>query len=419
MMNSIRIHKIVIMAVIFTGAYLSTNTGIIALTGEPSMNMRLVEEFLSGKADSQKTRNVIDEIQGEIERNPSNYVNYSALAFVCDYAGLYDKALEAIKSEIRYTPEKGGWDVIYGNLAREYLNIGKIDEVRKPALKSLKFSPANINTRMHLLSYYVLKGKHKEAGLELKKMSGLDKQMDFYYEIYVRCFDKIQNRRDFIELFTESVKINPNSPLSHRALGTAIRDLSYEDLEKNLPVIMGAFNKARELDPNYAPTYISIANTYMHLGFKTNDRAYFDDSLEWINKAHKLDPKNLKVSYSMGNIFLAMEEYDKGIEKLEYTFYNGGNDKDTTELLAAAYNNKAYSYYEMGKNMKEGLKVIDKAIVLDPDNGFILSTKAELLYKMKRFNEAYECIQKAMKLEPDEPGIKQDLANIEKAMKGK
>ena len=121
----------------------------------------------------------------------------------------------------------------------------------------------------------------------------------------------------------------------------------------------------------------------------------------------------------MGNIFLAMDEYDKGIEKLEYAFYHGGNDNDTAELLAAAYNNKAYSYYELGKNIKDGLRIIDKAIALRPDNGLILSTKAELLYKMKKFDEAYECIQKAMKLVPDEPGIKQDLANIESAMKNK
>jgi tetratricopeptide (TPR) repeat protein len=111
-----------------------------------------------------------------------------------------------------------------------------------------------------------------------------------------------------------------------------------------------------------------------------------------------------------------MEEYDKGIERLEYAFDRGVNDKNAVELLAAAYNNKAYSYYETGKNIKEGLKTIDKAIALNPNNGLILSTKAELLYKAKKFKEAYQYIQKAMELEPDEPGIKKDLEIMEAAI---
>lgn len=418
-MYIIKIDKIIVTGIVFMGIYLSASVSIPALAEKPPLDMSSMEDFLSGKVNVEEAHEVADRIRNDIQKNPANEANYSALAFVYDYAGLYEKAMEALKAEIKHTPEKGEWDIIYGNLAREYLNLNRVDEVKKPVLKSLKFNPGNINNHLNLLRYYILKGRYKEAGLELKMLSGLDKEMDFYYEIYTYCFDKIEDKNVIIEFFRESVKINPNSPLSYRALGTAIRDASYDDLEKNMPVIMGAFNKARELNPNYAPTYISIANTYMYLGLKTNNKAYFDDSLKWINMAHKLDPKNLKVTYLMGNIFLAMNEYDKGIEKLEYVLDNGSNDRDTTELLAAAYNNKAYSYYEIGRNIKEGLRIIDKAIKLDPNNGLILSTKAELLYKMKRFDEAYECIQKAARLEPDEPGIKQDMANIEKAMKGK
>jgi len=417
-MSIIRIDKAIIAAIIFIAACLSARMGIPALAEKPPLDMSLMEEFLSGRADSGKADEAADKIQTEIQKNPTNEANYAALAFIYDYAGSYDKALEALKSEIRYTPEKSEWDIVYGNLAREYLNLNKVDEVKKPALKSLKFNPKNINSHMNLLRCYILKGRYKEAALELKILSGLDKEMDFYYEIYVSCFDKIKNKNDIIELFRESVKVNPGNHLPHRALGTAIRDLSHDDMENNLSAIMGAFHKALELNQNYIPTYISIANTYLYLGFKTNKKAYFEDSLVWLNKAHKLDPRNLKVAYSMGNIFLAMDEYDKGIEKLEYAFQNGANDKDTIKLLAAAYNNQAYSYYETGKNIEKGLIMIDKAILLDPNNGLILSTKAELLYKKKRFKEAYKYIQEAMALAPDEPGMREEFQNIEKAAKG-
>ena len=418
-MGIIKKDKIIIAITVFFAAYLLACMGIPASADKPSIEIASIEKFLSGQAAPEEAHKAADKVQEEVEKNPTNNTNYAALAFLYDYAGEYDKALKAIKSEIKYTPEKSEWDVVYGNLAREYLNLDRVDYVQKPALKSLKFNPGNITSHLHLLKYFILKGRYREAGMELKILSRLDKDADFYYDIYTCCVDKIKNISSMIELFKESVKVNPTSYLAHRALGTVLRDTSYDDMEKNLPLVMESFNKALELNPKYIPTYISIANTYMYLGLKTNKKSYFKNALGWVDKAHKIDSKNSKLAHCTGNIFLVMGEYDKGIERLEYAFDCGVNERDIAELLAAAYNNKAYTYYETGKNIKEGLKIIDKAIALNPNNGFILSTKAELLYKMKRFDEAYEYIQKAMKLEPDEPGIKQDLANIEEAMKDK
>ncbi|MFA5389516.1 MAG: tetratricopeptide repeat protein [Candidatus Omnitrophota bacterium] len=418
-MSIFKIDKIIIAAIIVIIAYFSFRLVIPALADKPPMDMALMEEFISGKISPEKARETADNIRSEIQKNPGNETNYAALAFVCDYSGSYKDAVEALKSEIKFAPENSQWDIIYGNLAREYLNLGETDEIKKPALKSLKFNPSNINSHLNLLKYYVLKGEYKEAAKELKIVAELDKEMDFYYEIYTCCYDKVKNKAGLIELFQEAVNIDPKNPLSHRALGTAIRDFSREDMEKNLSLVMESFRKALELNENHIPTYISVANTYLYLGFHTNKKEYFRDSLVWINKAHRLDPRNLKVAYSMGNIFLAMEEYDKGIEKLEYAFNNGANDEDTVTLLAAAYNNEAYACYESGKDIKKGLRLVDKAIALDPDNGLILSTKAELLYKAKRFEEAYAHIRRAAELAPDEPGIAEEMAFMEKAVKQK
>ena len=416
-MGIIKRDETIVAITVFFAAYLLVCAGIPLLADEPPMEIASVEKFLSGQAKPEEAHEAADRVQEEVKKNPGNNANYAALAFLYDYTGDYEKAMEALKSEIKYTPERSAWDVVYGNLAREYLNLGRADYIRKPAIKSLKFNPKNITSHLHLLNYYILKGQYKKAGLEFRILSRLDKEVDFYYDIYISCVNKIKDINKVIVLFKEAVKANPDSYLARRVLGTIIRDSSYDDMEKNLPAVMESFNKALELKPDYIPTYISIADTYLYLGLKTNKKPYFQDAMAWVDKAHKIDPKNSKLAHCTGNIFLVMEEYDKGIERLEYAFSQGVNDRDAVDLLAAAYNNKAYTYYETGKNIKEGLNIIDKAIALNPNSGFILSTKAELLYKMKKFNEAHECIQKAMKLEPDEPGIKQDLANIEKAMK--
>ena len=270
---------------------------------------------------------------------------------------------------------------------------------------------------MHLLSFYVLKKQYKEAASEFKILSGLDKDRDFYHEIYKWRAGNDKDLKDMVTLFEEAVKINPDSYLAHRVLGIALRDSSGY-IEKNISVAMKSLNKALELNPKYIPTYISIANTYMYMAMTTKKKAYYNDSLRWIGKAYKLNPKDLRLAYAAGYIYLRMGQYDKAIEKFEYTYYGGYKDENVLQILSQAYNQKAYiSHYKTGINLEKGLQTINKAIMLDENNGIILSTKAELLYKMGRYDEAYEYIKRGIKLEPNEPEIKQDLENIEKALK--
>lgn len=270
---------------------------------------------------------------------------------------------------------------------------------------------------MSLLSFYVLKKQYKEAASELKILSELDKDRDFYHEIYIWRFDNDNDLKGMVTFFEEAVKINPDSYLAHRMLGIAIRDSS-RDIKKNLPVVMKSLNKALELNPKYVPTYIAIANTYVYLAMATKKKACYNDSLKWIDKAYKLAPKDLRLAYAAGYIYFYMGQYDKAIEKFEYAYYGGNRDENVLQILSQTYNQKAYvSHYKTGINLNKGLETIDKAIMLNPDDAIILSTKAELLYKMKRFKEAYEYIKKSLELDPDKPEIKEDLVNIEKALK--
>lgn len=393
---------------------ISLNNHIFAI--EPSIDFSDLKESLSEKIYYQEEYEIIDNIQAEIENDPGNYANYAALAFACYCIGSYARELDAIKLWIKSAPENTDWDTIYGNLAQSYLSLGRRDEAKKPILKSLKYNPKNATTHMHLLSFYVLKKQYREATLELKILSELDKDRDFYHEIYVWRLGNDKDLKDMITLFEEAVKINSDSYLAHRMLGITIRDFS-GDIKKNLPIIMKSLNKALELNPKYVPTYIAIANTYVYLAMATRKKAYYNDSLRWIDKAHKLEPKDLKLAYAAGCIYLYIKQYDKAIEKFEYAYYGGGRDENVLEILTQAYNQKAYiSHYRTGINLHKGLETIDKAIMLNPNNAILLSTKAELLYKMKRFKEAYGYIKKSLELDPNNPEVKEDLVNIEKAL---
>ena len=243
-MSIIETNKTIVAITVFFAACLFASIGIPASADEPPLEIASIEKFLSGQVPPEEAHKAADKVQEEVKKNPRNNANYATLAFLYDYTGNYEKALEALKSEIKYTPERSEWDMVYGNLAREYLNLGRADYIRKPAIKSLRFNPKNITSHLHLLNYYILKGQYKKAGLKLKVLSRLDKEADFYYDIYISCVNKLKDINKVMELFKEAVKANPDSHLAHRVLGTIIRDSSYDDMEKNLPVVMESFNKA-------------------------------------------------------------------------------------------------------------------------------------------------------------------------------
>ena len=60
--------------------------------------------------------------------------------------------------------------------------------------------------------------------------------------------------------------------------------------------------------------------------------------------------------------------------------------------------------------------MIDKALKLDSGNGIYLATKAELLYKLKEYKEAFKLIMQAHVKLPKEDEINQDVVMIEKAL---
>lgn len=70
-------------------------------------------------------------------------------------------------------------------------------------------------------------------------------------------------------------------------------------------------------------------------------------------------------------------------------------DKSNT----AAYNNRAYTYYEMGQ-YPEALKDYGRAIEITPSNADLYYGRSEVFLKLNKFKEASCDAKKAIELEP-------------------
>lgn len=361
-----------------------------------------IQEILSGEPTKNEINEVISKLKKAIKLHPGDYNIYEMLAFVYDYIGDYENELIYYELAVKYYPRDGEEaDIVFGNLARAYLNLNRFDEAKPAIDKALSFNPDNVINHIHLLNYYIAKDKYKEAAEELKLVSSLDKERDYYNDFYVYAFDKLKKSGEsIIELFKEAVKTNPDNYMSHRAYATALRNET-TDIDENFPIIIQELKKALELNPKYIFSYITIANAYMFRGLQTKNKIYIKEALNWFNKAAKLEPKNVKLAYALGNFFVYTEDYDRAIEKLEYALSIGENSDQIVDRLADAYNGKAYSYFLKGKNLGKGLEAAEKGLKLRHKHPYLLGTKAELLYKLKRLDESSEYIKKIMLINPD------------------
>jgi membrane protease YdiL (CAAX protease family) len=84
---------------------------------------------------------------------------------------------------------------------------------------------------------------------------------------------------------------------------------------------------------------------------------------------------------------------------------------------APSYNDLAWLYAEEDRDLDEALRLVEKALVVDPDAFAFLDTKAEVLYKMGRFNEAIVIAEDLERRYPSSEYAKEQLEKFRKALK--
>jgi tetratricopeptide (TPR) repeat protein len=373
-----------------------------------------VREFLASVPTRQEIGQTITELKQSIRENPHNYSFYEMLALVYEYIGEYDKALKALKAAVSYSSESSeGKDSLYGSIARVYIKLKKFDEANPAIYKAVALNPANLNNLQYLISYYIAKNMYKEAAEQLREISTRDKNKDYYYHFYLYAEQDLKKKgSEIIELFKAAAKANPKSNMAHRTLAVVLRNHS-TNIKKDFPKIISELKKAFSLNKKYIFTYISFGDTYMVMGLETGKQAYFKKALAWFNKAYKREPDNVKLNLAMGVLFLNTGQYDKAIAKFEYVRARA-EDETVIDNLVCAYNNKADFYCKKGENLEEGLKAVEEALKLKPQDSIALTTKAEILYKQQRFKEAYACIKEAFAISPRNATIMQHFKNMKK-----
>jgi tetratricopeptide (TPR) repeat protein len=277
-------------------------------------------------------------------------------------------------------------------LANSYLNQGMYDQAKKWCLKFYR--------------------ERDQMPMRLKELA---------YWAYARYFETTNEE---LKILNQQLESDNPDPMTYYAVGHAYNRLYQYD--KAIPYYKKSLEVYRKWDskPMWAPTYIQLGMAYHKTGQYKKEK-------ELYKKAKQDFPDNADIIYRQAILSLTEGdtiEANKYIGKyISIRKENSSSEADISTGLASIYseadilekaeeyyrqsqllepesperlNNLAYFLIDKKRDINEGLKFVDKALELSPENYNYLHTKGWGLFKQDKYEEALVLLEKSDSLKP-------------------
>lgn len=422
----------------------------------PDINFYLGKVLIDFFNDTENSKKYLE----TAAKNSDNeeYKEYLALYYetIKDYAsaiGIYNELIK--KNE---NPE------YYYKRGTLYIKLGIIKEGVNDLLKSDELMP-NLRARLMLSDIFINQKEYEKAAEYLEKAIKLNDQFpavqlrlsevykklgdtDNYLKVLEDIVDKFQGDERFYILkqiatgyfdkgnyqkarnyFTKVVDENPDDTQALFFIGVA-----YE-AEGDLENALKFYKKTLEVRNDFVEPRMRIAYIYF---LQKN----YQKALESLDKVADIDRDmdfyRLKAAIleEEGRVDEAIYVIDEGLAKnpeseellfsLAVLKEKKKDYKETIKILkrlieinpenAVYLNFLGYLYADLNRNLDEAYKLIEKALQIDPENAAYLDSMGWVLYRLKRYAEAYEYQLKALRLSPEEKEMRDHMEAILNAL---
>lgn len=196
------------------------------------------------------------------------------------------------------------------------------------------------------------------------------------------------------------------------------------------------YNRAKELDPKYVPSYNIRGLGYFALnGYDKalsdftkaielnpkDDFAYrnrsaiyvalkeYDKALADCTKAIELDPKSVFLYISRGVVYGSLKEYDKALADYAKVIELDPNN-------AERYSKRGWFFFFILEDYEKALEDFTKAIELDGNTAYRYAERADVYKTLKQYDKAAADYAKAIELNPRCSQYYDDLINLYEEM---
>jgi tetratricopeptide (TPR) repeat protein len=141
-------------------------------------------------------------------------------------------------------------------------------------------------------------------------------------------------------------------------------------------------------------------NTYfrLYLGGFYEELERYAEAEKTLLEALALEAENVRILFRLGVVYDKWGRRPECIERMKQVIA-------LDPQHANALNYLGYTYTEMGVQLEEAEQLIQRALALKPDDGYITDSLGWVYFKQGRFQEALTVLERASRLAPEDPVI--------------
>jgi serine/threonine protein kinase/Tfp pilus assembly protein PilF len=206
------------------------------------------------------------------------------------------------------------------------------------------------------------------------------------------------------QMFERAIEIDPNYARAYAGIADCCSFLyTYWHASTNtLEQADAASRKALELDPD-------LADAHASRGLAVSLRKQYDEAAREFEFAIRLDPKLFEAYYFYGRAVFAQGKMGEAVELFQKASQVNPDDYQSLALLANAYIGLGRKD-ESESARRRSLQIIDKHLELHPDDARALYMGAGSLCALGERQRALEWTRRALSIEPDDPGVLYNVA---------
>ena len=135
----------------------------------------------------------------------------------------------------------------------------------------------------------------------------------------------------------------------------------------------------------------------------------FDEAVEYYTKAIALigpkpEKRHWTYFYARGTSYERLKRWPAAEVDLQKALQLSPDEPLILNYLG-------YSWVDQNKNLKEGLKLIEKAVAKKPDDGYIVDSLGWAHYRLGNYKEAVRYLERAVELRPEDPVLNDHLGD--------
>jgi tetratricopeptide (TPR) repeat protein len=167
--------------------------------------------------------------------------------------------------------------------------------------------------------------------------------------------------------------------------------------------------EAKELLDNLASQYPADVRPLEALGAMMRGHKRYAEAVQYYSRAISLidapEAKHWTFYYSRGTCYERLKKLPEAEADLRMSLKLSPDQPLTLNYLG-------YTWVDHNRNLRQGMAMIEKAVRLKPDDGYIVDSLGWAYYRLGKFKQALRHLERAVELRPDDPTLNDHLGDV-------